>query len=95
MNVPLSGLAAVGAIESAVALASPGQAATVDVLFHLNLDGMSTGACAGTVCPTAFGTVTVTGDTTGTLDFSISLSPDVNFGAGDAFWFDLSAGGAR
>jgi hypothetical protein len=36
--------------------------------------------------------VTVTRDTTSTLDCSISLSPHVNFGAGDAFWFDLSAG---
>jgi hypothetical protein len=90
----LSRLAAAAAIAGAVALSSPGQAATVDLLFNLNLDGMSTGACAGTVCQTPFGTVTVTGDTTGTLDFSVSLSPDVNFFApGGSFWFDLSAGG--
>ena len=54
---------------------------------------MSTGTCAGTKCPTPFGTVTVTGDTTGSLDFSVALAPDVNFSAGDSFWFDLSAGG--
>ena len=53
------------------------------------------------ICPTPLGTVTVTGDTTGSLDFSVALAPDVNFhaehsggsGTGDAFWFDLSAGG--
>ena len=62
---------------------------------------MSTGTCAGMICPTPLGTVTVTGDTTGSLDFSVALAPDVNFhaehsggsGTGDAFWFDLSAGG--
>ncbi len=54
---------------------------------------MSTGTCAGTKCSTPFGTVTVTGDTAGTLNFSVVLAPDVNFVAGDSFWFDLSAGG--
>ena len=54
---------------------------------------MSTGTCAGIACPTPLGTVTVTGDTTGSLDFSVALAPDVNFSAGNSFWFDLSAGG--
>lgn len=87
------------AIAGAIALSSPGRAATLDLFYQLNLDGMTTGTCAQTVCPTPFGTVTVTGDTTSTLDFSVSLSPDVNFfapsasGTGDSFWFDLSAGG--
>jgi hypothetical protein len=36
--------------------------------------------------------VTVTGDTTSSLDFSVVLAPDVNFSKGDSFWFDLSAG---
>jgi hypothetical protein len=97
----LSRSAAAGVIAGAMALSSPGQAATVDLVFKLNLDGMSTGTCAGMVCPTPLGTVTVTGDTTGSLDFSVALAPDVNFhaehsggsGTGDAFWFDLSAGG--
>jgi PEP-CTERM motif len=88
----LSGLAAAGVIAGAMALSSPSQAATVDHVFHLDLDGMSTGTCAGTICPTPLGTVTVTGDTTSSLDFSVALAPDVNFSAGDSFWFDLSAG---
>lgn len=83
------------AMAGAMALSSPSQAATVDLDFNLILDGMTTGTCAGTICPTAFGTVTVTGDTTGTLDFSVVLAPDadVSFVVGDSFWFDLSAGG--
>jgi hypothetical protein len=89
----LSGLAALGVIAGAMALSSPSQAATVDLHMRLYLDGMSTGTCAGTACSTSFGTVTVTGDTTGSLDFSVVLAPDVNFTAGDSFWFDLSAEG--
>jgi hypothetical protein len=88
-----SGLTAAGVIAGAMALSSPSQAATVDLAFNLNLDGMSTGTCAGIICPTPLGTVTVTGDTTGSLDFSVALAPEVNFSAGDSFWFDLSAGG--
>jgi hypothetical protein len=88
-----SGLVAAGALAGAMAVSSPGQAATLDLRLNLDLDGMSTGTCAGTQCSTPFGTVTVTGDTTGSLDFSVVLTPDVSFSAGDAFWFDLSAGG--
>jgi hypothetical protein len=88
----LSGLAAAGVIAGAMALSSPGRAATVDLVFNLDLDGMSTGTCAGMKCATSFGTVTVTGDTTSSLDFSVALAPDVNFSAGHSFWFDLSAG---
>ena len=86
-------IAALSAMAGAMALSSPSQAAAVDLGFNLDLDGMSTGTCAGTKCPTSFGTVTVTGDTTGTLDFSVALAPDVSFVAGDLFWFDLSDGG--
>ena len=89
----LSGLTAAGVIAGTIALSSPSQAASVDLLFNLNLDGMATGTCAGIICPTPSGTVTVTGDTTGSLDFSVVLAPDVSFSAGDSFWFDLSAGG--
>ena len=89
----LSGLTAAAVIAGAMALSSPSQAAAVDLGFNLDLDGMSTGTCAGTKCPTPFGTVTVTGDTTSSLNFSVALAPDVNFSAGDSFWFDLSAGG--
>jgi hypothetical protein len=85
-------IAGLSAMAGAMALSSPSQSATVDFDFNLILDGMSTGTCAGTICPTAFGTVAVTGDTTGTLDFSVVLGPDadVSFVAGDSFWFDLS-----
>ena len=89
----LSGLAAAGVIASAMALSSPVRAAPVDLLLHLDLDGMSTGTCAGMKCPTSFGDVTVTGDTTSSLDFSVALASDVNFSAGNSFWFDLSAEG--
>jgi hypothetical protein len=85
--------AAAGVFVGAMALSSLSQAAAVDLLFEFRLDGMSTGTCAGIACPTPLGTVTVTGDTTGSLDFSVALAPDVNFSAGDSFWFDLSAGG--
>jgi hypothetical protein len=85
--------AAAGVFVGAMALSSLSQAAPVDLLFEFRLDGMSTGICAGIACPTPLGTVTVTGDTTGSLDFSVALAPDVNFSAGDSFWFDLSAGG--
>jgi hypothetical protein len=88
----ISGLAAAGAFASGMALSAPSQAKAVDLLFVLNLDGMATGTCAGTVCPTPLGTVTVTGDTTSTLDFAIKLAADVNFVAGNAVWFSLSAG---
>ena len=85
-------------IAGAMALSSPSRAAVVDEILHLTLDGMSTGLCAGMSCPISFGTVTVTGDTTSTLDFAVALAPDVNFyagasGTGDAFWLDLSAMG--
>ena len=89
----LSGLAAAGVIAGGLALSSPSQAATVDFALNIDLDGMSTGTCAGIQCPTPFGTVAVTGDTTASLTFSVVLAPDVNFSAGDSFWFDLSAGG--
>jgi hypothetical protein len=89
----LSGLASAGVIAGTMALSSPSQAATVDHVLHLDLDGMSTGTCAGTICPTPLGTVTVTGDTTSSLDFSVALAADVNFSAGDSFWFTLSAEG--
>jgi hypothetical protein len=86
-------IAGLSAIAGAMALSSPSQAAAVDSVWYLDLDGMSTGTCAGTKCPTPFGSVTVTGNTTGTLDFSVVLAPDVSFAAGDSFWFDLSDGG--
>lgn len=89
----LSRLIAAGVIAGAMALPSPSQAKAIDHVFNLILDGMTTGVCAGMICPISFGTVTVTGDTTSSLDFSVALAADENFVAGDSFWFDLSAGG--
>lgn len=89
----LSRLTAAGVFASAMALTGPSQAAAVDHVFNLILDGMSTGICAGIICPVSLGTVTVTGDTAGALDFSVALAANENFSAGDSFWFDLSAGG--
>ena len=93
MNAFSRSLTAAGAIAGAMALTGPSQAGAVDHVFNLILDGMSTGVCAGMICPISFGTVTVSGDTTSSLDFSVALSADINFVAGDSFWFDLSAGG--
>jgi len=89
----LSRLTAAGVIASAMTLSGPSQAEAIDHVFNLILDGMSTGVCAGTICPIALGSVTVTGDTTDALNFSVALPADMNFSAGDSFWFDLSAGG--
>ena len=86
-------VAGAGVIAGTMALSVPTQASTVDFVNELKLDGMSTGICAGIICPIPFGTVTVTGDTTSTLSFSIALEPDVSFSTGDAFWFDLTAEG--
>lgn len=88
-----SGLTAAGVIAGAMALSGPSQAKAVDHVFYLILDGMSTGVCAGMICPISLGSVTVTGDTTSSLDLSVALMADSNFSAGDSFWFDLSAGG--
>ena len=89
----LSRLTAAGVIAGSMALAGPSQATAIDHVFSLILDGMSTGICAGMICPISFGSVTVTGDTTSVLNFSVALAGDENFSAGDLFWFDLSAAG--
>ena len=80
-------------IAGAMASIKPGRAATVDLVFNLDLDGMSTGTCAGMKCATSFGTVTVTGDTTSSLDFSVALAPDVNFSASGHSFCAPSGGG--
>ena len=88
-------LAGLLAIAAATALASPAWAEAVDFTYNIRLDGMSTGNCAGTVCGTAFGTVTVTGNTDSSLTYTVNLAPGVSFYAGDGnvFYFDLTDGG--
>jgi hypothetical protein len=92
-------LTCVLAIAGAVALTGSARAAAVDIIDNLRLDGMSTGPCAGTICDTPFGTVTVTGDTTTSLTYTVTLASGaagaVSFQAGatsDIFYFDLTGG---
>ncbi|HEX9171011.1 MAG TPA: PEP-CTERM sorting domain-containing protein [Roseiarcus sp.] len=50
--------------------------------------------CQGVVCPTAYGAVTVIGNTDSSLTYTITLTPGVSFlGAGDVFYFDLTTNG--
>jgi hypothetical protein len=91
---PLVGIGALAAAPVA------GNAAVVDLTYKLNLDGMSTGSCPGGSC----GTVMVTGDTTGTLTYTVDLPSNVSFhanhsgssGTGPFFYFQLTdpGGGA-
>jgi PEP-CTERM motif len=79
------------AIAGATALTSPARAVGVDISDGLRLSSMTSGSCQGIVCPDAFGNVTVTGDTTGMLTYTVTLAPGVSFlGAGDVFYFDLT-----
>ena len=93
-------LAGVLTIAGATAWSSPGQAEVIDALFGLRLDGMSTGTCAGMICPEAFGYVSVVGNTDSSLTYTVSLAPGVSFqhpsgpaGATDPIlYFDLTGG---
>jgi hypothetical protein len=76
-----------------VALTGAGRAATVDISDGLRLSSMTSGSCQGIVCPTPYGNVTVTGDTTTTLTYTVTLASGVSFlGPGDVFYFDLTNG---
>ena len=90
------------AIAGAMGLPSTGRAAAVDLTYDLNLDGMSTGPCAGSICATPLGTVKVTGDTMTGLTFKVTLDSGVSFHAvpitlahgvknpGPFFYFELT-----
>lgn len=87
------------AFAGAAALSSPGHAEAINILENFRYDAMSTGTCAGTVCGTSFGTIAVTGDTTTTLTYTVTLSgphtaPGVSLhgakSGGEVFFFDLS-----
>jgi hypothetical protein len=72
-------------------LTSPARAVGVDISDGLRLSSMTSGSCQGIVCPNAYGNVSVTGNTTGVLTYTVTLAPGVSFlGAGDVFYFDLS-----
>ena len=71
-----------------------GRAAAVNLLYDLDLNGMSTGTCPGGLC----GQVSITGDTTTSLVYGITLASGVSFhalhngnsGTGDFFYFQLT-----
>ena len=98
----VAGAVVSGALAILGALAAPtaAQAAAVDLTFTFDKDGMSSGTCAGIICPTSMGSVTITGDTTGSLTYTVSLASGVSFqhptgkqpATGDALYFDLTGG---
>lgn len=91
-----AGAAVIGAlaIASSLATADIAQAAVVNLTYDLELNGMSSGTCPGGVC----GTVTVVGDTTSSLTYTVDLATGVSFhgnhsggsGTGPVFYFDLT-----
>ena len=87
-------------VAGGLGLTSPSFASAVDLTYNLNLNGMSSGegqstpSCPDGVC----GTVTVTGDTTSSLTFTVDLANGVSFhgqhsgsfGSGPVLYFDLT-----
>jgi hypothetical protein len=90
----LTALTGVVALAGGLATASAARAAVVDLTYDLDLNGMSSGTCPGGVC----GTVTVTGDTTSSLTYTVDLATGVSFhanhsgssGTAPFFYFDLT-----
>jgi PEP-CTERM motif len=76
------------------------RAAAVDLTFDFDKDAMSTGTCAGIICPESLGTVTITGDTTSSLTYTVSLASGVSFqhpagsagASSDILYFELTGG---
>jgi hypothetical protein len=74
-----------------------GSATTVNLTYDLDLNGMSSGTCPGGVC----GQVSITGDTTSSLTYTITLAEGVSFhanhsgssGTGSFFYFELTDSG--
>lgn len=97
----LAGAAMIGALAIAGSLVTVNgaQAALVDLSYNLDLNGMSSGTCPGGVC----GTVSVVGDTTSSLTYTIDLATGVSFhanhtgssGTGTFFYFDVTDGGGN
>jgi hypothetical protein len=93
MRTWIVGLAAMAALT----LASPSQASVVNLTGDLDLNGMSAGTCPGGIC----GTVTITGNTTSTLIYTIDLATGVSFhanhtgssGTGPFLYFQLTDSG--
>jgi hypothetical protein len=87
-------LACLLAVAGVTALTTPARAVAVDISDALRLSAQGGSAiCQGVVCPTPYGNVTVTGDTTTSLTYTVTLAPGVSFlGAGHVFYFDLTNG---
>ncbi|SRR5579871_709371 len=87
-------VAALIGLLSTLAFAAPSQASVVDLTFDLNLNGSSSATCPVGGC----GTVTITGDTTSSLTYTITLGTGASFhtnftgnsGTGPFLYFDLT-----
>jgi hypothetical protein len=89
-----AGVAAALGIAIGMGTPNVARAAVVDLVYDLDLNGMTSGTCPNGIC----GTVTVTGDTTTSLTYVVNLSTGVEFhaqhngnsGTGDALFFQLT-----
>jgi hypothetical protein len=80
-------LASFIALLGGLTFATASHASLVDLSFQLDLNGMSAGTCPGGVC----GSVTIQGDTTSSLKYTINLAQGVSFhGDGNAIFFQLT-----
>jgi PEP-CTERM motif len=93
-------LAAFIVLLGGLTFATASQASLVDLSFQLDLNGMSSGAsCPSGVC----GSVTIVGDTTSSLIYTINLASGVSFhanhtgnsGTGDFLYFQLTDPGGN
>jgi hypothetical protein len=82
------------ALLGGLTLATASRAAVVDLNYQLDLNGMSSGTCPSGVC----GTVSIKGDTTSSLTYTIDLATGVSFhanhphssGTGPFLYFQLT-----
>jgi PEP-CTERM motif-containing protein len=82
------------ALTAILTMASPSYAAVVNSTYDLDLNGMSSGTCPSGVC----GTVSIVGDTTNSLTYTVNLAAGVDFhanhsgssGTGSFFYFQLT-----
>jgi hypothetical protein len=86
------------AFLNGLTLTTTSQASVVDLHYNLDLNGMSSGTCPGGVC----GTVSITGNTTSSLTYTVDLASGVSFhadhsgssGTGAFLYFQLTDPGA-
>jgi hypothetical protein len=89
----LSTAAVAIAALSCISLVTPTQAAVVNSTFNLDLSGATGLTCSGSAC----GTVTVAGDTSSSLTYTVNLgtflfhdNPATNSPNNGVFWFQLT-----